>query len=123
MTPTMSATRIVIVLFILSEIPAAFYGGKGAWSSVSSTTKRRTLVGMEAGIAMWIYGVARLMSLTTNMQYGDLITNCLRDIETRSLIQAITQATAIWVLAFAFTGDDNPGWFRTRVRKLVSKWQ
>ncbi len=123
MTPTMTVTRIIIVLFILSEIPAAFYGGKGAWSSLSSKTNKRTLVGMETGIAMWIYGVARLMSLSTNMQYSSLITNCFRDIETRSLVQAVTQAIAIWILAFAFTGDDHPGWFRQRVRTLVSKWQ
>lgn len=119
----MSATRIIIVLFIISEIPAAFYGAKGAWSSLSSKTNKRTIVGMECGVALAVYGVARLMSLTTNMQYSALITSCLREIESRTLVQAVTQAVAIWILAFAFTGDNRPGWCRQRVRTLVSKWQ
>ena len=123
MTQTMTPTRIIIVLFILSEIPAAFYGGIGAWRSTSKNTGKRTIVGMEAGIALWIYAAARLMSLTTNMQYGQIITSCLRDIETRSLVQAVTQAVALWIIAFAFTGDDRPGWFRRHVRATVSKWQ
>jgi len=123
MTPTMSPIRIIIVLFIVSEIPAAFYGGVGAWRSRSKTTDKRTIVGMETGIALWIYGVARLMSLTTAMQYGNLITICLREIESRSLVQSVTQAVAIWILAFAFTGDDNPGWFRRHVRTFFSRWQ
>lgn len=123
MNPTMSASRIIIILFIVSEIPAAFYGGKGAWSSLSNKTGKRTIIGMECGVALWIYGVARLMSLTTNMQYSDLIGSCLREIESRSLAQAVTQAVAIWILAFAFTGDNRPGWCRQRVRVLVSRWQ
>jgi len=123
MTPTMSPIRIIIVLFIVSEIPAAFYGGIGAWRSQSKITKKRTVVGMETGIALWIYGVARLMALTTAMQYGQLVTWCLREIETRSLVQAVTQAVAIWIIAFAFTGDDNPGWFRAHVRRAFGRFQ
>ena len=123
MTPTMSNTRVAIIIFIISEIPAAIYGGVGAWRSRSKLTDKRTIVGMETGIALWIYAVARLMSLTTAMQYGALITTCLRDIETRGLVQAIIQATAIWIMAFAFTGDDRPGWFRAHVRSFFSRWQ
>ena len=123
MTPTMSPTRIIIVLFILSEIPAAFYAGVGAWRSISKITGTRTIVGMETALALWIYGIARLMSLTTNMQYGGLITACLRDIEARSLVQAVTQAFAVWILAFAFTGDDKPGWFRRHVRTAFGRFQ
>lgn len=122
-TPTMSNIRIIIVLFIVSEIPVAIYGGIGAWRSRSKLTDRRTIVGMEAAIALWVYALARLMALTTAMQYGSLITSCLREIESRALAQAVTQAVAIWIIAFAFTGDDKPGWFRKRVRNLVSKWQ
>jgi hypothetical protein len=119
----MSTTRIIIILFILSEIPVAFYGAKGAWSSLSATTGKRTIAGMESGIALTIYGMARLMALTTNMQFSNLITSCLREIETRSLVQAVTQALAVWILAFAFTADSRPGWLRRHVRGVVSKWQ
>lgn len=123
MTPTISNTRIIIFLFILSEIPAAWYGAVGAWRSLSKTTNKRTVVGMLAGIALAIYGVARLMALTTNWQYSGLITNCLREIETRSLVQSVTQSIAIWILAFAFTGDDRPGFVRRGVTTVVFKWR
>lgn len=118
----MSPIRIIIVLFILSEIPAVFYGAIGAWRSRSNRTKRRTVVGMLAALALVIYGIARLMALTTSMQYGPLLTGCLRELEPRSLIQAVTQASGSWVFAFAFTGDDQPGWFRSRVNAFVGRY-
>lgn len=123
MTPTITNTRIIIILFIISEIPAAWYGAQGAWRSLSKATQRRTVVGMLAGIALAIYGIARLMSLTTNWQYGTLISTCLQEIETRSLVQAVTQAVPSWIFAFAFTGDDRPGIVRRGVNRIVSKWR
>jgi hypothetical protein len=119
----MSSTRIIIVLFIVSEIPAAFYGAIGAWKSLSKTTGKRTIVGMLAGISLTIYGIARLMSLTTNMQYGAVISDCLREIEARSLVQAVTQAVPSWIFAFAFTGDDRPGVIRRGINTIVFKWR
>lgn len=119
----MSNARIVIVLFILSEVPVAWYAAQAAWRYRSIQTGRRSLTGITVGVALAIYGIARLMALTTAMQYGALMSSCLRELEARSLMQTVTQTTAIYIFAFAFTGDDHPGWIRRGVNKIIGKAQ
>jgi hypothetical protein len=120
----MSNTRIILVLFILSEIPAAWYAAQAAWRRPSAKTNKRTIMGMIVGIALTIYGLGRLVAIFTNLKFGRHLSACLtEELETRSLIQGATQALAIWIFAFAFTADDRPSWPRRQVNALMGKLQ
>lgn len=120
----MSNTRIVLVLIIVTEFLIAWYAAQAAWRRPSKHTNKRTVMGMIVGIGLALYGVGRLFAIATNLKFGRHLSQCLTDdLETRSIIQGVIQATAIWIFALAFTADDRPWWLRRKVNELFGRLQ
>lgn len=118
----MSNTRIVIVLFILSESLVAFYAAQSLWRSRSQRDGKRTTLGILVALGCVIYGVGQSIAFFNSFKYAKEIAGCLPPaLELRSLISSAVRCAGWWTFALTFAGGNNPGPIRRRINLALER--